>query len=346
MHPWSGRPVPERPPEPRPEPRPGPRPERRPERRSEPLTRLVLVGSVLVDLVLYVPQLPPLGGDVLADDTLLSAGGGYNVMSAASRQGLPAAYAGRHGTGRFGDQIRADLRADQIELLLPQTLDGDSGFCVGLVDATGERTYITREGVDGHLTTAELAGLRVQGSDAVYLSGYDLAYEHGPVVCEAFTRTDDAGLTIFDPGPLVADLPPDLRDAVLDHTDWVSLNAREAALLTGIDDPASSAQKLSRRVRRGSIVRAGSDGCWLALDAANGEPLQLPVPGGPVTPVDTAGAGDTHVGTFVAALGRGLSAEAACRWANSAAARCVTRKGPATGPILAVTQQDIEADAS
>jgi sugar/nucleoside kinase (ribokinase family) len=305
------------------------------------ITRLVLVGSVLVDVVLYVPELPPLGGDVLAEDALLSTGGGYNVMSASSRQGLPAAYAGRHGSGRFGDQIRQDLGTDAIDLMLAPTLDGDSGFCVGLVDANGERTYITRPGVDGHLTAAELAAVVARPGDAVYLSGYDLAYEHGPLVGAWFARLDDGVPTFFDPGPLVADLPFGPLDAVLRRADWVSLNAREAAQLIDVEDPAAAARQLAgeRFGRRGSIVRAGGHGCWLAL--ADGSVTHVPVPGGPVRAVDTAGAGDTHVGAFVAALSRGLRPAEACRWANAAAARCVQAKGPATAPPLAVTAADV-----
>jgi sugar/nucleoside kinase (ribokinase family) len=56
------------------------------------------------------------------------------------------------------------------------------------------------------------------------------------------------------------------------------------------------------------------------------------VPAFEVTAVDSNGAGDAHVGVFVAALGDGLSPERAARRANAAAALAVTRRGPATAP--------------
>jgi sugar/nucleoside kinase (ribokinase family) len=56
------------------------------------------------------------------------------------------------------------------------------------------------------------------------------------------------------------------------------------------------------------------------------------VPGFPVTAIDTNGAGDTHAGTFIAALARGADARGAARIANAAAAFSVTRRGPATAP--------------
>lgn len=293
----------------------------------------MLLGSVLVDVVLYVPDLPERGGDVLAGDSLISAGGGYNVMSAAARQGLAAAYAGRHGTGRFGDQVRADLARDGIELLLPPTPDGDTGFCVGLVDATAERTYVTREGVDGAMTDDELARIELRPGDTVYLSGYDLAYAHGERLAAWFAALPPAVPAVFDPGPLVGEL--EHLDAVTRRADWVSANAREAAVLTGHDDPAAAARALGA----GAVVRAGASGCWVNAGAG-----AVHVPVAPVVPVDTAGAGDTHVGAFVAALARGLAPVEAARWANAAAAHCVGRRGPATGPTLEQVAQRLIRD--
>jgi sugar/nucleoside kinase (ribokinase family) len=59
------------------------------------------------------------------------------------------------------------------------------------------------------------------------------------------------------------------------------------------------------------------------------------VPGFRVDVLDTTGAGDTHTGTFIAALARGADALDAARTANAAAALSVTRRGPATAPSAA-----------
>ena len=56
---------------------------------SGPFDRLLHLGNVVVDVVLTVPALPEPGGDVLATSTETAAGGGFNVMAAARRQGLP-----------------------------------------------------------------------------------------------------------------------------------------------------------------------------------------------------------------------------------------------------------------
>lgn len=300
--------------------------------------RLVMVGGVLVDVVMYVPHLPVPGGDVLASAAVVTTGGGFNVLAAARRQGLSAAYLGPHGTGHFGDQIRADLAAEGIALSQPTSPEDDSGFCIGLVDDAAERTYATRPGVEGRLTQAQLAGISLEPEDAVHLSGYDLAYPHGPVVGAWFARLPAGHRTFFDPGPVVADLDTALLRTVLDRADWVSLNADEARALTGCPDAEHAVRAWSGVLplpRAGVLVRDGARGCWL-LDATHPDDVRhVAVPFPPFTPTDSSGAGDCHLGTFAAGIERGDEPVAAARWANAAAAICVQRVRPATGPTYA-----------
>ena len=204
--------------------------------------RLVTVGGLLVDVVMYVPHLPVAGGDVLASRAVVVTGGGFNILAAARRQGLPGAYLGPHGTGRFGDQIRADLAAEGIAVTRPPSPEGDSGFCIGLVDAAAERTYATCPGVEGHLTQAQLDDVRLQPRDALWLTGYDLAYAHGPVVGAWFAGLPAGHRTFFDPGPVVAEVEPGLLRLALGRADWVSLNADEARALTGGRDAELAAR--------------------------------------------------------------------------------------------------------
>jgi sugar/nucleoside kinase (ribokinase family) len=285
-----------------------------------------------MDLVMRVPALPERGGDVLAETAEFTPGGGFNVLTAARRFGLPAVYAGAHGTGPFGDRVRAGLAAEDIELLLPARTDQDTGFTVALVD-TGERTFVTSTGAEGHLTAPDTAALaaRVRPGDLVQLSGYGLLR---PDTAQALTRLTDAlpdGVVLsLDPGPLVADIPGPVLERVLRRCDWLSCNRREGGALTGRRDEAGAAAELRDRLgpRTGVVVRGDAAGCWIAAPGA--DPVHLP--GRPVAAVDANGAGDAHVGAFLAELAAGAPPLAAAETANSAAAYAVTRRGPATGP--------------
>ena len=110
--------------------------------------RLVFAGEAIVDVVMRVPGLPPRGGDLLADSSAVAVGGGFNVMAAAARQGMPVAYAGGHGTGPWGDLVRAALAIEGIEVLRDPDPRADTGFDVALVEADGERTFVTSLGAE------------------------------------------------------------------------------------------------------------------------------------------------------------------------------------------------------
>ena len=78
------------------------------------LNRLVFAGEAIVDLLMWVPALPERGGDMLADAAAIEVGGGFNVMAAAARQGLPVVYAGVvPDIFRSGIQVVVEGRFDQ-----------------------------------------------------------------------------------------------------------------------------------------------------------------------------------------------------------------------------------------
>ncbi|MFD4672580.1 PfkB family carbohydrate kinase [Lentzea sp. NPDC058450] len=295
--------------------------------------RLISTGNVIVDLVLTVDHLPEPGGDIIASGSRTTAGGGLNTLVAAQRAGLPVVFAGQYGTGPMGDVVRAALAESGAQIVQTGLDDVDSGYCVALVDATAERTFVTTVGAEAMLTRADLDRVPVTEHDLVHVSGYSLAHPVNAAALTGWLPTLPAGTKVItDPSPLVGDLDPAVLGPVLLHTDVLSANAREATIATGLAG-AEAAAALVDRIRPGGlvVVRDGAAGCWLA--GAGQEPLR--VPGFPVHAVDTNGAGDAHAGVLAAGLAAGLSAPRAARRANAAAAIAVTRTGPATSPTSA-----------
>jgi sugar/nucleoside kinase (ribokinase family) len=316
---------------------------------SQPLNRLVFAGEAIVDLLMWVPALPERGGDMLAGSSAIQVGGGFNIMAAAARQGLRVVYAGGHGTGPWGDRVRAALAAEGIAVLRTADPDADTGFDVALVEAGGERTFVTSLGAETLREPGSWDLVRVRYGDAVYVSGYGLVpLGSGPLLGAWAAGLPPGVLLFLDPGPLVADIPEAVLDPVLSRCDWCSCNQREAGLLTGATDPVEAARRLARRTgRAGVIVRAGPEGCVLALRVAgpadtSGVSLSL-VPAPAVVAVDTTGAGDAHSGVFLAGLAAGLAPPDAAGRANAAAALTVTRTGPAVSPSLAELDQFLAA---
>jgi sugar/nucleoside kinase (ribokinase family) len=213
---------------------------------------------------------------------------------------------------------------------------GDTGFCVGLVEPDSERTFVTSPGVESELTADHLEGVAVRADDALYVSGYDLCYPvTGPTVAAWCIDLADS-LLVLDPGPLAAEIPPRVLDPVLDRTDVLTLNGREAGLLAGLPDVDEAGDALRDRLHPSAvlIVRQGARGCTLYLPGY-AEPQHIPAPA--VTAVDSTGAflaelhrtGSTPESARVADAARIVDA---ARVANAAAALAVTRAGSATGP--------------
>lgn len=303
--------------------------------------RLLHTGNAVVDVVLEIPGLPERGGDVLATRTWTTAGGGFNVMAAAARQGAAVVYAGAHGSGPFGDRARAALRAEGgIEILQRPRTAPDTGFVTCLVDAEGERTFVTSPGAEATLGPDDLAGLEPSADDVVYISGYSLMYPSNRAALSAWLPgIDPAATVIVDPGPLADQIPAQSLQLMFARADWWSCNEREAALLTGHDDPGDAAHALGELLTRGSVlVRTGADGCLLLQD----DILQT-VPGYTVDAIDLNGAGDAHTGAFSAALLRRLDPRTAARHANAAAALATTVRGPATAPDAAMLRAFLDA---
>ncbi|MBN2978258.1 sugar kinase [Pseudomonas fluorescens] len=294
------------------------------------MSRLLHTGQVIVDLVMALDTLPVSGGDVLAKSACFEAGGGFNVMAAARRNGLPVMYLGRHGNGRFGDLARAAMQAEGVEMALTASSDKDTGVCVSLTEASTERTFISHLGAEGELSAEDLARVMPQVDDYVYVSGYSLLLEgKAQPLIDWLLALPRAVVVVFDPGPLVKAADSTLMRKLLPRIDIWTSNGPEALTFTGASDISAALPALSLHLPANTllVVRDGPNGCWV------GRVGQIEhVPGFKVRAVDSNGAGDAHAGVFMAGLANGLAPAVAARRANAAAALAVTRWGPATSP--------------
>jgi sugar/nucleoside kinase (ribokinase family) len=277
-----------------------------------------------------VDTLPEAGGDVLAQSASFEAGGGFNVMAAAQRNGLPVVYLGRHGSGRFGDLAREAMTAEGIRIGITDRAERDTGLCVAITDASAERSFVSYIGAEGELSAEDLASVPAEAGDYVYVSGYSLLHVgKAQALVDWVLALSDGVNVVFDPGPLVDSPDAPMMQALLARIDVWTSNAVEALKFTGAADIAQALDCLAGHLSAKAlmVVRDGPAGCWISHGAERRH-----VPGFKVDAVDSNGAGDAHAGVFVAGLAQGLSAFEAARRANAAAALAVTRWGPATSP--------------
>src|SRR5919109_3219354 len=116
--------------------------------------RVIVVGSVNVDLVVNVPFLPHPGETVTGGRFDRHHGGkGGNQAVAAARLGAPTSFVGAVGDDDFGRAAQAALEAEGVDVSALRTLPAAAtGVAFILVDARGENSIAVAGGANGALT--------------------------------------------------------------------------------------------------------------------------------------------------------------------------------------------------
>jgi ribokinase len=284
-----------------------------------------VAGSINMDVVATAERHPRIGETVAGEVVHYFPGGkGANQAVAAARLGAPTTLIGRLGQDAFGDELKAFLGAQGIDLsFVRQTAETHSGTALITV-ADADNTIVVIPGANALLSAADVTAPTLAKGD-IAVSQFEIPL---PAITAFFQRARAAGATtILNPAP-ARQLDRDLLDLV----DILILNETELGLLTktklsDTDDDARFIEAArSLPVGRDKIVcvTLGRRGLLALVD---GKPLAIA--GCAVKAVDTTGAGDCFVGAVAAQLAAGKSIHDALACANTAASICVQRMGAA-----------------
>ncbi|WP_229496586.1 ribokinase [Massilia polaris] len=288
--------------------------------------RVVVVGSVNMDLVFRTPRMPAPGETITGDGFQQVPGGkGANQAVAAARQGAAVGFVGMIGNDSFGQMALESLGREGIATTHMTTdLSAASGVAGIFVDDHGENSIVLAPGANAVLSEAhvEAAAAAIGGAD------YLICQLESPIasVARAIAIAREHGVrVVFNPAP-AAQLP----DGLLASVDYLILNETEATQLTGLAvlDRASAAEAAAALLARGAGAVLLTMGAGGVLVATTGH--ERFVPAVKVKAVDTTAAGDTFVGALTVAIGRGLDLDDAVTQAQHAAALTVTRMGAQT----------------
>jgi ribokinase len=288
--------------------------------------KIVVVGSLNVDLMVRSPRLPLQGETVSQAHFETSLGGkGGNQAVAAARLGAPTTMVAKVGRDPFGRQLRSSLEAAGIDTRPVRTARGiSSGVAFVVTDRQGENQIVVAPGANSTLSPAEI----VRSSRWLRSAGLILAQlevPRAPIARLARLAERIRVPFILDPAPARR-----LPRSLLRRVSVLTPNESEACVLCGLRPRALNlalARQLCRRLLgsgpRAVILKMGGRG---ALVAERGSAL-IHVPGFRVRAVDTTGAGDAFNGALAAALLEGHTLLEATRIANAAGALSVTRPG-------------------
>jgi ribokinase len=304
--------------------------------------RVIVVGSVNVDLVAHAERLPAPGETVTGATFSEHDGGkGANQAVAASRLGAATAFVGAVGRDLYALRARAALEHEGIDLSGLRVADGATGVALILVDANGENEIVVASGVNATLSPTDVADalerLAPTAGDVV-LVGHEIPT--GATSTALRLGRVGGATTILNPAPATG-----VDRTIFGSADILTANRLEVAVLVGSEarrvgrpsggeaHPVEAARTLLERssegdgVGRAVVVTMGSAGAVVVT--REGEAVDFPARG--VGAIDAVGAGDTFAGALAASLAAGQDIEGAARRAVAAATISTRRFGAREG---------------
>jgi ribokinase len=300
--------------------------------------RVVVLGSLNMDISVTVPRLPEPGATVLGSAARFTPGGkGANQAVAAARLGAAVHMAGCVGGDDFGRQLVAGLREEGVDAAAIRiTASAPTGLAMISVDAAGENIITVAPGANHEVGDEEVTAAG-QAESGVLVICAEIPV---PAIRAALGQSRGTSVLNLAPAP---ENPADAAAIMAAGVDWLVVNEGEAAAVlgrpvSGLAEAARAAAALIKAGARHAVVTAGAHGAALAGAAGTNETIEA----FKVEAVDTVGAGDAFVGALAVALAAGVPGAEAVRAAAAAGAAAATRPGaqagmPRPADILAAT---------
>jgi len=287
------------------------------------MQHILVVGSLNMDLVVRVKEMPQPGETIFGRDFQMVPGGkGANQAIAAARSGAKVTMIGKVGAEDFGMRLIENLAVDNINT---EHISFDDQAATGIamisLDEGGQNSIIVASGANMQLAPEDVrdAWASLEDVDMVVMP---LEIPLDCVAEAAKLAKRDGAKVLLNPAPAQS-LPEDL----LANLDLLIPNETELEILSGmpVSDRASAekaAQVLFETGVETIVVTLGADGALLLQD---GRTTHIAAP--EVDVVDTTAAGDSFIGGLAAALTKGKSIEDAVAYASCAGALAVTKFG-------------------
>jgi len=288
------------------------------------LRRITVVGSLNMDLVIKVKDMPQVGETILAASCEMIPGGkGANQAYTAGKLGGSVTMLGVVGKDDYGKRLcqslaKAGVCIDHIK----STEDQGTGTAVTMVNSEGNNSILVIQGANNTVDTAYIDEKMdvIAGSDIILLQ---LEIPLDTVIYTARKAREMNKTVILDPAPARRDLPDELLECV----DLIKPNETELGILLGDNEAWKSLQKSTESIKekgvKNVLVTLGEGGAF--LNDSNGNIHRFP--SHTVRAVDTTAAGDSFIAAVALGLAKGYDLASSIRFANRVASIVVTRKG-------------------
>jgi sugar/nucleoside kinase (ribokinase family) len=266
------------------------------------MTRVVVVGDLMTDTVAHAALPLARGSDTPATVSMHGGGSGANIAAWLAADGGEVAFIGRRGADIAGRNRDMELMGYGVDARLVMDPDRPTGTCVVMVTHKGDHTLLSDPGANAALSPDDLPQDLFTPGSHLHVSGYTLLNEGSrPAAMAAIGHAAQTQMTVSLDGASSAPLERIGAEPFLQMTSGPTtllfLNAGQARVLTGRDQPEQAARALTAWYPQ-VVIKLGADG---ALFSANGREAYR-VPGPPIERVvDGTGGGDAFCAGFLPA---------------------------------------------
>jgi ribokinase len=278
------------------------------------MSRVLVFGSINMDLVVETSQFPRLGETLTGESFATHAGGkGANQAVAAARLGAQVTMLGRVGSDSFGKELKERLKAEGVVTRWVQETPGVSTGIATITVCNADNAIVVVGGANAQLTPADLDAAESAFAEAdVVLAQLEVplaTVEHGAELAARHRK------------PFVLNPAPSMRLPESLVARCALLTPNQYELGTALGQPGARWQTLLTHAPVPVLVSSGEMGAFY-MDPPG---MLRHQPAYSVKAVDTTGAGDTLNGALGAFWDLGLAE--AIRRGCAAAALSVTKRG-------------------
>ncbi|MGG5462250.1 ribokinase [Clostridium sp. B9] len=291
------------------------------------MNKICVLGSMNMDLVFKVKDMPKVGETILSKSFEKIAGGkGANQAVAARRSGSEVFMISKIGQDENGRELKDKLIHDEIDVrYVFEDSKEPTGMALIMVNDNGNNSIIVNSGSNMTLNSEEVRSAEetIKESD-ILISQFETPED---MTIEAFKIAKKyKKITILNPAPA-----KEIKDELLKYTDIIVPNETEAEVLTGVkvkdlDDAKKAAKVFREKGVKFVIITLGEKGAALI-----GENFCEVIPAFKVDAIDTTAAGDSFIGGLSSKLDiNNITKESLCdaiRFGNKVSSIAVQRKG-------------------
>ena len=251
--------------------------------------KICVIGSSNIDQFSYISEFPSSGETLIGDSFETGFGGkGANQAVMAGLLGADVYMISCIGNDIFGDSTINNFIENNVNVDHIQRVKVSSGVAPIWVNARGENKIIVIPGANNEIDPNRAIASLQEIENVSYLIGQ--AEIPMDVNHEVFDYAKQNNITtVFNPAP-----GKNLESTFLKKIDWLIPNENEFQIISGLDVTDKNILEFSKTIPCNLLVTYGEHG---VLYVEDNEIIKFKAP--KVDAVDTTGAGDAFVGSFV-----------------------------------------------